>query len=314
MIGPVQVLVTHEPIDAAASARWVRENSDGAVCSFVGYVRDHNDGAAVTGLDYEAYESMLDAELRRIGESTLEQTGAHRIALGHRLGPLAVGEASVVVAASAGHRGQAFEACRQAIELVKADAPIWKREHRREATVWVEASDHVAPSLSHLDSNGSVRMVDVSAKGSTQRLAVAVGAVRCSPAALAQTTSGHGRKGNVIEVARLAGIMAAKRTADLIPLCHSLPLTHVAVELSPDPAVGGVLIRAEVRCTGPTGVEMEALTAVTGAALTLIDMTKSVDRWMKIDDVRLLHKEGGKSGTLDRPEDADAVGKTQEDG
>ena len=301
MTGRVRTLITREPLDPAAGVGWVRANSDGAVCTFAGFVRDHNENSPVSRLDYEAYEAMLDAELRRIGEASLAHTGASRILIGHRLGSLAVGDVSVVVAAAAEHRAQAFAACRHAIELLKADAPVWKREHRPEATVWVEPTPTPVGTLSHVDPDGALRMVDVSAKALSQRMAIATGLVHCEPATLTLIAAGGGPKGNVIEAARLAGIMAAKRTADLIPLCHPLPLTHVAVDLAPDPAVNAVRITAEVRCSGPTGVEMEALTAVTVAALTLIDMTKSVDRWMTIDDVGLLHKEGGKSGMVDRP-------------
>lgn len=305
MSARVRTLITREPLDPAGGAAWVREDGDGAVCVFVGHVRDRNDGAAVQRLDYEAYEAMLEPELIRIAEESLRQAGASRMLIAHRLGSLGVGEASVLIAAAAAHRGQAFDACRQAIELVKADAPIWKREHRGQQTLWVEPTQASAPTLSHVDADGAVRMVDVSAKPSSSRRAVAGATVRCQPETVRHIAEGGGRKGNVIETARLAGIMAAKRTADLIPLCHPLPLTHVSVDLALDPAVGRVRITAEVRCTGPTGVEMEALTAVTVAALTVIDMTKAVDRWMTIDNVRLLHKEGGRSGVLDRPDEED---------
>jgi cyclic pyranopterin phosphate synthase len=139
-------------------------------------------------------------------------------------------------------------------------------------------------------------MVDVSAKPVTDRLAVAEGLVRMTAETLALIIEGKAKKGDVLSVARLAGIMAAKRTADLIPLCHPLPLTKVALDLTPDPALPGVRIMATVKTSGQTGVEMEALTAVTVAALTVYDMVKAVEKSMVIDGIRLILKDGGKSG------------------
>jgi cyclic pyranopterin monophosphate synthase len=150
--------------------------------------------------------------------------------------------------------------------------------------------------LTHFDESGNARMVDISAKPETVRLAVARGAVRMAPETLALVREGRAAKGDVLAVARLAGIMGAKRTSDLIPLCHPLALSQVAVDLSPDDHAPRVLIEARVKTTGPTGVEMEALTAVTTAALTVYDMLKAADRAMVVEDVRLVLKEGGKSG------------------
>jgi cyclic pyranopterin phosphate synthase len=157
------------------------------------------------------------------------------------------------------------------------------------------------PKLSHFDEAGRAHMVDVSAKPATDRVAVARGHVRMSPDTLALITSNRTGKGDVIGVARLAGIMAAKRTADLIPLCHPLALSKVSVDLTPDPALPGLAIEATVRTTGPTGVEMEALTAVSVAALTVYDMAKAVDRGMEIGAIRLVLKDGGKSGRYEAP-------------
>lgn len=150
--------------------------------------------------------------------------------------------------------------------------------------------------LTHFDAEGRARMVDVSAKAPTARLAVAEGLVRMSPATLALVREGRAQKGDVLGTARLAGIMAAKRTAGLIPLCHPLPLSAVALDLVAEDAIPGLRITATVRTTGPTGVEMEALTAVSVAALTVYDMLKSAEKGMVIDGIRLLSKEGGKSG------------------
>lgn len=150
--------------------------------------------------------------------------------------------------------------------------------------------------LTHFDASGAAHMVDVSEKPATARRAVARGSVRMAAETLALVAAGTAAKGDVLGVARLAGIMAAKRTAELVPLCHPLPLTKVSVELRPDPAQGTVEIEATTATTGPTGVEMEALTAVSVAALTIYDMLKAVDRGMVIGDIRLALKEGGKSG------------------
>lgn len=155
-------------------------------------------------------------------------------------------------------------------------------------------SKRKTPSLSHVDAAGRVRMVDVGAKAETEREAVAEGFVRMSAEALRQIRSRRVKKGDPLQTARLAGIMAAKRTADVIPLCHPLTLSHVEVDLTPQPR--GYAIRARVATVGRTGVEMEALVAVSVAALTLYDMVKAVDREMTIGPVRLLEKRGGRSG------------------
>lgn len=153
-----------------------------------------------------------------------------------------------------------------------------------------------SPRLTHLDDNGNPRMVDVGDKAPTTRRARAEGHLRLSAGALALATGGAGPKGDALQVARLAGIMGAKRTADLIPLCHPLPLDAVQVDIAPA-ADGRLRVVAEARTTGRTGVEMEALTAVTVACLTLIDMLKAVDRDLRIEGVRLLEKDGGRSGS-----------------
>lgn len=150
--------------------------------------------------------------------------------------------------------------------------------------------------LNHLDARGRARMVDVSAKAPTLRIAVAAGTLNCAAETLALVRDDKAPKGAVITTAELAGIMAAKRTADLIPLCHPLPLSGVSVTIEPDETLPGFRVRAEVRTTGPTGVEMEALTAVSLTCLTLYDMLKAVDKAMHIADVHLVSKVGGKSG------------------
>ena len=154
--------------------------------------------------------------------------------------------------------------------------------------------------LTHLDESGQARMVDVGAKAETQREATAAGRVLMRPETLRLLRAGDLPKGDVLGAARIAGIMAAKRTYELIPLCHPLLLTAVAVEFDYDEDASAVVIRATVRCNGQTGVEMEALTAVSVAALTIYDMAKAVERGMTITDIRLLEKRGGKSGVWER--------------
>ncbi len=154
----------------------------------------------------------------------------------------------------------------------------------------------MAAKLTHIDQSGAANMVDVGGKAETQREAVAEGAVRMKPETLALIREGNAAKGDVIGTARLAGIMAAKKTADLIPLCHPLMLTKVGVEITPDDDLPGLRVRALARLTGRTGVEMEALTAVSVACLTIYDMAKAVDRHMEIGTIRVVEKSGGKSG------------------
>ena len=157
-----------------------------------------------------------------------------------------------------------------------------------------EQEDPAGPNLTHFDAQGRAVMVDVSAKPETHRTATARATVVMRPETLALIRSGEAKKGDVLGTARLAGIMAAKRTADLIPLCHPLPITAVTLDLAAE--ADGVAIEATVRTTGRTGVEMEALTAASVAALTVYDMCKAVDRGMRIEGLRVVHKSGGKSG------------------
>ena len=158
----------------------------------------------------------------------------------------------------------------------------------------------MARRLTHLDKAGAARMVDVGSKAVTERVAVAEGAVTMKAATLALIRSGDAKKGDVIGTARIAGIMAAKRTHELIPLVHPLALTSVAIDIEPDDALPGLRVRATARVAGQTGVEMEALTAVSVACLTIYDMAKAVDRGMEITGIRLVEKRGGKSGTWKR--------------
>ena len=156
---------------------------------------------------------------------------------------------------------------------------------------------HAPSGLTHFDAHGQAHMVDVAAKAATHRVAVAQGRITMLPATLQVIAQGSARKGDVLGVARIAGIMAAKKTSELIPLCHPLALTHVAVEFHIDEASSAVSCQATVETVGPTGVEMEALTAVQVALLTIYDMCKAIDRGMVMTDVKVLEKHGGKSGS-----------------
>jgi cyclic pyranopterin phosphate synthase len=160
----------------------------------------------------------------------------------------------------------------------------------------MSAESREATGLTHIGASGEARMVDVSDKAATTREATAAGRVVMAKATLDAIVAGNAKKGDVLGVARVAGIMAAKRTHELIPLCHPLGLTKVVVELTPAPDLPGVEVRATTKVTGQTGVEMEALTAVSVACLTVYDMAKAMDRGMRIEAIRLLEKRGGKSG------------------
>jgi cyclic pyranopterin phosphate synthase len=153
-----------------------------------------------------------------------------------------------------------------------------------------------AKKLTHLTSSGEARMVDVSAKPATERIAVAEGRVIMAPKTLALVRKGNAKKGDVLGTARIAGIQAAKRTHELIPLCHPLLIAQVEIDLAPDVDLPGIVVRARVKVAGKTGVEMEALTAVSVACLTIYDMVKAAERGMRIEGIRLIEKRGGRSG------------------
>lgn len=161
-------------------------------------------------------------------------------------------------------------------------------------------SNHKNPALTHLDDAGQAHMVDVSDKAITSRMAIAAGYIKMSSETLTTILDGNTPKGDVLGTARLAGIMAAKQTSMLIPLCHALPIHSVKIEITPDQTLPGLLIQARVKTKAETGVEMEALTAVSITALTLYDMAKGLEKSMEIGDIRLLEKEGGKSGAWQR--------------
>jgi cyclic pyranopterin monophosphate synthase len=177
--------------------------------------------------------------------------------------------------------------------------PVTKRTKARATSAPRRSAPKLAaapPTLTHIDHRGEARMVDVTDKGATERIAVAEGRVIMRKETLDMVLQGNALKGDVLGAARLAGIMAAKRTHGLIPLCHPLPLSKIEIEINPEHALPGFLVQATVKVTARTGVEMEALTAVSIGCLTIYDMVKAVERGVHIEGIRLLHKSGGKSG------------------
>jgi molybdenum cofactor biosynthesis protein MoaC/molybdopterin converting factor subunit 1 len=284
--------VRDEPLSVADVAAAVGRPGAGAIVVFCGTTRD------VERLEYEAYREMAEERIAAILQRCVATHGLEAAAAEHRVGGVPLGEPSVIVAVSAAHRGEAFAGAREAIDRIKAEAPIWKREVEGDGdSRWVEGS---APALTHLDSGGAARMVDVGAKPETQRRARAEATVRMSPRTAAAVAAGDAPKGDVLGTARLAGIGAAKRTWELIPLAHPLALDYIDLEGSIDAAGGLVTISAEAGTTAKTGVEMEAMTACSVAALTVYDMVKGLERGVTIETVRLVHKAGGRSGEWTR--------------
>lgn len=268
---------------------------------FEGVTRD------VERLDYEAYTSMAAERIKRIVAECVREHGLRAAAAEHRVGSVALGEPSVIVAVSAVHRAEAFAGAREAIDRIKAEAPIWKREAgaaRGSDGGWVAGTPAPidaptatgAPArLTHVAGDGSARMVDVGAKAPSERVARARARVRMSPHSALAVQAGDGPKGEVLGVARIAGIQAAKQTAQLIPLAHPLPLTYVDVAATVDAAAGMVELISEARTIASTGVEMEAMTACAVAALTVYDMVKGLERGIELEQVVLLEKRGGRS-------------------
>jgi cyclic pyranopterin phosphate synthase len=261
----------------------------------------------VDRLEYEAYAEMAGERIEAILADCVARHGLEAAAAEHRIGSVPLGEPSVVVAVSAAHRGEAFAGAREAIDRIKAEAPIWKQEIEGEGVDesrrWVEGSPPPAGSprrapgrLTHLDDSGSARMVDVGAKPETARRARAEARLKMSPQTAAAVAGGDAPKGDVLGAARLAGIGAAKRTWELIPLAHPLALDFVDVEGSVDADAGFVLLSAEAGTTARTGVEMEAMTACAVAALTVYDMVKGLERGVAIEAIELVAKSGGRSG------------------
>ena len=294
----VTARVREERLIAAELAAAVGRPGAGATVVFMGTTRD------VERLEYEAYREMAEERIEAILEAVVAAHGLEAAAAEHRVGSVPLGEPSVVVAVSAAHRGEAFAGAREAIDRIKAEAPIGKQEVEGERAEWVEGAvppaAEPAPGLTHLDSAGNARMVDVSAKPETARRARAEARLRMSPATAAAVAAGDAPKGDVLGTARLAGIGAAKRTWELIPLAHPLALDHVEIEATINPEAGTIAITAEAGTTARTGVEMEAMTAASVAALTVYDMVKGLERGVAIEAIELVMKEGGRSGRWER--------------
>ena len=288
--------VTEDALDVARLAEAVGRPGSGAIVVFCGTTR------GVEKLEYEAYAEMAGERIASVLDDCVAKHGLEAAAAEHRVGAVPLGEPSVVVAVSAAHRGEAFAGAREAIDRIKAEAPIWKREVEGEQERWVEGTVPAADSaaLAHLDDAGNARMVDVGAKPETQRRARAEATVRMSPDTAAAVARGDAPKGDVLGTARIAGIGAAKRTWELIPLCHPLALDFVDVEATIDADAGAIAISAEAGTTGKTGVEMEAMTACSIAALTVYDMVKGLERGVTIESLGLTHKSGGRSGEWKR--------------
>lgn len=326
--GPVRATVTDRPLDLAAITAEAGDPAAGAVVAFQGVTRE------VARLEYEAYREMAEERMAAILTDAIERFGLTGAVAEHRVGAVPLGEPSVIVAVSSPHRPEAFAGARDAIDRIKAEAPVWKIEVEGDgATRRVEgtlpaadsqspagslpsfapdsrsrsadpsATTGGAPRLTHLDQSGRARMVDVGAKEITERRAVARSRLRVKPATADAIESGTGPKGEVIQVARIAGVQAAKRTAELIPMAHPLPLSFVDVEVRIDPGQGLVEITGEARTRDRTGVEMEALTACSVAALTIYDMVKGVERGVTIEETVLVEKSGGRSGHWTLAED-----------
>lgn len=323
-------------LDQTALHALVADRRAGAVVTFSGTPRD------VPQLDYEAHEQMAREQMAAILRDVALKHGSCAIAAEHRVGPVPWPEAAVVVAVSAPHRGEAFVAAREALDRIKAQAPIWKQEVDGERREWVAGAvptdaaptgtiaadgtavvgDDVPPPvesatgtsaptdaelgrsggvLPHLRPDGGATMVDVGAKPVTDRRAVAAAVVSMASSTAKLVARGDLPKGDVLGTARLAGIMAAKRVPELVPLAHPLPLTKVDVRTAVDVAAGEVRIEAEVRTVGKTGIEIEAMMAAQIAAINVYDMVKGVERGVEISTVRLVHKSGGRTGDFDAP-------------
>jgi molybdopterin synthase catalytic subunit len=291
--------VTRAPLSADRVLAGVRSPAAGATVLFMGTTRD------VTSLDYEAYSEMAEERIAEILVGCTERHALEAAVAEHRVGTVPMGEPSVLVAVSAPHRAEAFAGAREAIDRIKEDVPIWKTEAGEPASVGELRHLHAAPGseeMTHLDASGAARMVDVSDKPATDRYARAEARVLMTPDTARKVARGDAAKGDVLGTARIAAIQAAKRTAELIPLAHQLPLTQVEVDFGIDEDAGQIEILAAAQTADRTGVEMEAMIAAAVAALTIYDMTKALERGIEIGDLRLIEKSGGKTEwRRDRP-------------
>jgi molybdenum cofactor biosynthesis protein MoaC len=295
--GAIHAHIREDSISPLDLVKTVGDPGAGAIVMFAGVTR------TVDHLHYEAYREMAEQRMASILEECAKRHDLSNAVAEHRIGEVPRGEPAVVVAVSAAHRGEAFSGAREVIDRIKAEAPIWKREAEAGGgTRWVEGT--AAPEagastdiggLNHLDPQGRARMVDVGGKRESERIARARSRVRLSPEVARAVERGNGPKGEVLGVARLAGIQAAKQTGSLIPLAHPISLTYAGVSVRVDAPAGLVEIVAEVRTVARTGVEMEAMSACAVAALTVYDMVKGLEQGVEIEQVTLLEKRGGRS-------------------
>jgi cyclic pyranopterin phosphate synthase len=260
----------------------------GAIVTFLGSVRNTSRGKVVEKLEFEADDAQAVVELERIRDEAMVKFGVTDVSVVHRKGTVQIGENIVLIAVGAAHRAEAFQGCRHVIERLKEIVPIWKREFYEGGDHWVGETDAKRRS--------ETKMVDISEKPQVFRRAIAVGNLILSPKTIEAVRLGTTKKGNVLSVSEIAGIMAAKKTSDIIPLCHQIPLSSVDVsfEFHDDRITGS----CEVVATYSTGVEMEALVGVTTALLSVWDMTKYLEKDSEgqyptacLDEIRVTKKE-----------------------
>ncbi len=285
--------VTERDFSIDEVVRGTRRPEMGAIVMFLGTVRNNTQGRTVKRLEFESYDGVDVEKLQEIRQHAIERFGVSDVSIVHRTGTLEVGENIVIIAVGAAHRDEAFRACRFCIERLKETVPIWKKEYTNEGEYWVSEQQD---EQHHPEGSRHVRMVDISEKPFSVRTAHAVGDVVLKPETVELVRTGRTKKGDVIAVAETAGIIAAKRTSGIIPLCHQIPLTSVSIEFMflPDRIRAG----CEVAATYATGVEMEALVGVTTALLTVWDMVKYLEKdeqgqypTARIVDIRVTKKE-----------------------
>lgn len=284
--------VTHEDFSIDEVIRNTRRPEMGAIVTFLGTVRNHSGNKRVKRLEFESYEGLDVEKLQEIRNDAMSRFGVADVSIVHRIGMLEVGENIVIIAVGASHRDEAFRACRFCIERLKRIVPIWKKEYTDDGEYWVGEKEEVLPPAGP----DHVRMVDITDKPYSVRSAQAVGDVVLKPETVELVKTGRTKKGNVIVVSETAGIIAAKRTSEIIPLCHQIPLSSVSITF--DFLEDRIRALCEVAATYTTGVEMEALVGVTTALLSVWDMVKYLEKdehgqypTSRIEGVRVVRKE-----------------------
>jgi cyclic pyranopterin phosphate synthase len=246
----------------------------GAIALFLGTVRSVSRGEAVERLEFESYEGLDVEKLNEVREETISKFGVTDVSIIHRIGTLQVGENIVIIAVGSAHRDEAFKGCRYAIDRLKEIVPIWKKEFFEGGSHWVGEKEAIEKEAS--EGTSSVSMVDISQKGPSLRTAIAEGFAILSPETVEAIRLRRTKKGNVISVSETAGILAAKKTWDIIPLCHQIPLS--SIDVSFEFLEDRIKATCEVSATYSTGVEMEALVGVTTALLSVWDMVKYLEK------------------------------------